>query len=333
MQALRRPRTVGFLVLWALSLLAAPLVGVAQPVRDMPRLGMLLTSRAGEPSPYLEAFRQGLRERGWVEGQNIVLEYRYAERQLERLPALAAELVHLPVDILFANTAQGAWAVRQATQTIPTVFETLGDPVAFGLVESLERPGGNLTGVGGIAPDLYGKHLELLKEVLPGLTRVALLINPTNPNLPAILHEAVRSEQAIGVHVRRLEVHDIQALDTAFATLTDVPVEALIVAPDSLLLSQRHRIVGFASQHRLPVISEIKAFAEAGGLLTYGASLPAQWHRAAYYVDRLLKGARPAELPVERPTTFELVINLKTAQALGLTISPTLLFQADEVIK
>jgi putative ABC transport system substrate-binding protein len=294
---------------------------------------VLLTLRAAEPSPNLEAFRQGLRERGWVEGQNIILEYRFAERQLERLPALAAELVSLPVDVLFATTAQGAQAAKQATTTIPIVFETLGDPVVFGLVDSLERPGGNLTGVGGMAPELHGKHLELLKEVLPGLTHVALLVNPTNPNLPAILHETGRAEQAVGVHVRRLDVRDTQELDEAFAALTAAPVEALIVAPDTLLLSQRHRIVAFANEHRLPIIAEIKAFAEAGGLLTYGASLLAQWRRAAYYVDRLLKGARPDELPVERPTTFELVINLKTAQALGLTISPTLLFQADEVIR
>jgi putative ABC transport system substrate-binding protein len=294
---------------------------------------VLLTLRAAEPSPNLEAFRQGLRERGWVEGQSIVLEYRFAERQLERLPALAAELVSLPVDVLFATTAQGAQAAKQATTTIPIVFETLGDPVVFGLVDSLERPGGNLTGVGGMAPELHGKHLELLKEVLPGLTRVALLVNPTNPNLPAILHETGRAEQVVGVPVRRLDVRDAQGLEAAFAALTAAPVEALIVAPDTLLLSQRHRIVAFANEHRLPVIAEIKAFAEAGGLLTYGASLPAQWRRAAYYVDRLLKGARPDELPVERPTTFELVINLKTAQALGLTISPTLLFQADEVLR
>jgi putative ABC transport system substrate-binding protein len=294
---------------------------------------VLLTLRAAEPSPNLEAFRQGLRERGWVEGQNIILEYRFAERQLERLPALAAELVSLPVDVLFATTAQGARAAQQATTTIPIVFETLGDPVTFGFVDSLERPGRNLTGVGGMGAELHGKHLELLKEVLPGLTLVALLVNPTNPNLLAILHETGRAEQAAGVQVRRLDVRNAQGLDEAFAALTAVPVEALIVAPDTLLLSQRHRIVAFANEHRLPVIAEIKAFAEAGGLLTYGASLLAQWRRAAYYVDRLLKGARPDELPVERPTTFELVINLKTAQALGLTISPTLLFQADEVLR
>jgi putative ABC transport system substrate-binding protein len=324
---------VGLLVFCIFGCFTMPLVAVAQPSPPVPRLGILLTLRATEPSPYFEAFRQGLRELGWVEGENIVLEYRYAERQLTRLPALAAELVRLPVDILFANTAQGARAAQQATTTIPIVFETLGDPVTFGLVKSLQRPEGNLTGVAGMAPELLGKHLELLKEVVPGLTRVALLVNPTNPNLPAILHEIGRAEQVVGVQVRRLEVRDIQALDEAFAALTAVPVEALIVAPDTLLLGQRHQVVAFANAHRLPVISEIKAFAEAGGLLTYGPSLLAQWKRAAYYVDRLLKGAKPAELPVERPTTFEFVINLKTAQAFGVTISPTLLFQADEVIR
>jgi putative ABC transport system substrate-binding protein len=324
---------VGRIIILALGLFCVSLAAEAQPARTVPRLGVLLAGHAAVPALNLEAFRQGLHERGWIEGQNIILEYRYAERQLERLPALAAELVRLPVDILFATTAQGAKAAQQATTTIPIVFETLGDPVVFGLVDSLERLGGNLTGVGGMAPELHGKHLELLKEVLPGLTRVALLVNPTNPNLSAILHETGRAERAVGVHVRRLEVRDVQGLDAAFAALTATPVEALIVAPDTLLLSQRHRIVEFANEHRLPVISEIKAFAEAGGLLTYGASLTAQWQRAAYYVDRLLKGARPDELPVERPTTFELVINLKTAKALGLTISPMLLFQADEVLQ
>jgi putative ABC transport system substrate-binding protein len=266
-----------------------------------------------------------------VEGQNIALEYRYAEGLYERLPDLAAEISRFPVDILFVQSALGAQAAKQVTTTIPIVMETLADPVAFGLVEGLARPGGNLTGVSGFAPELSGKHL-LLKEVVPGLLRVAVLINPTNPNAPSIWQDTERAAQALGVRLQRVEIHESDALEGALATAIRAHAAGLMVVPDPLLHSQRGRIVDFATRHRVPVIAEVKMFAEAGGLMTYGPSRPAQWQRAAYYVDRLLKGAKPADLPVEQPTQFELVINLKTAQALGVTIPPSVLFRADEVL-
>jgi putative ABC transport system substrate-binding protein len=267
-----------------------------------------------------------------VEGQNIALEYRYAEGLYERLPDLAAEISRFPVDILFVQSALGAQAAKQVTTTIPIVMETLADPVAFGLVEGLARPGGNLTGVSGFAPELSGKHLELLKEVVPGLLRVAVLINPTNPNAPSIWQDTERAAQALGVRLQRVEIHESDALEGALATAIRAHAAGLMVVLDPLLHSQRGRIVDFATRHRVPVIAEVKMFAEAGGLMTYGPSRPAQWQRAAYYVDRLLKGAKPADLPVEQPTQFELVINLKTAQALGVTIPPSVLFRADEVL-
>jgi putative ABC transport system substrate-binding protein len=329
-----RLSAVRLIVFCTLGFLAMPFVAVTQPLRNVPRLGMLLPSRAvDEPSPYTEAFRQGLREFGWVEGQNILLEYRHAERQLERFPALAAELVHLPVDVLFASTSQGAQAAKQVTTTIPVVFEGLSDPVAFGLVESLERPGGNLTGVCGFAPEVSGKQLEMLTEIRPGIRQVAVLVNPASPSVSSILQETERAARALGVQLRRVDVRDAEALEGAFTAMTSAPAEAFLVLPDSLLLSQRGRIVEFAAQYRLPVTAEVRAFAEAGGLLTYGTSLLAQWRRAAYYVDRILKGTKPADLPVEQPMKFELVINLKTAQGLGLTIPPALLMLADEVIR
>ena len=328
-----RSSTIGLLVLCTFGLFALPLVAAAQPSRTVPRLGMLLVISAAEPHPGLEAFRQGLRELGWVEGQNIALEYRYAEWRYERLPDLAAELVHVPVDVIFASSAPGAQAAKQATTTLPIVFETLADPVAFGLVEGLARPGGNLTGVSGFAPALSGKCLELLKEVVPSLTRVALLLNPANPNAPSIWQETERAARAVGVELQRVEVREPAALEGALAAVRSAHADGLMVVTDPVLQSQRGRIVAFATRHRLPVVAERKEFAELGGLMTYGVSLPAQWRRAAYYVDRILKGHKPADLPVEQPREFELIINRTTAQLLGLPLPPLLLYQATEVIQ
>jgi putative ABC transport system substrate-binding protein len=320
-------KRIAFIVTLTLTLLAAPFAAEAQ---QMYRVG--LVSIGGDPQwwrPFIEA----MGELGYVEGRNLMVKRAFANGRIEDLPRLVHDLVRSGVDVAVTTATRETAAVKQAAPTLPIVMLLVPDPVASGLVESLARPGGNLTGVAGMAPELHEKRLELLKELLPGLTHVTMLVNPTNPILPSLLHDTTRAERALGVHLHRLDVRDAQTLDEALAALTAIPDEALLVPPDTFLLSQRDRIVAFAAQHRLPVISEIKAFTEAGGLLTYGPSLPAQWRRAAYYVDRLLKGAKPADLPVERPTTFELVINLKTAKAPGLTIPPTLLFQADEVIR
>ena len=316
-----------------LAIVVAPLAAEAQPSRAVPRVGVLRVPDAAGSKPYLEAFRQGLREFDWVEGQNIALVYRYAEGHYERLPALAAELVQLPVDLLVVGSAPAAQAAKQATTTLPIVMETLADPVAFGLVEGLARPDGNLTGVSGFAPALNGKHLELLKEVVPSLSRVAVLLDPTNPNAPSIWQETERAARLLRVQLHRLEVRAPDALEGGLTTVLRGHADGLMVVPDPLLQQQRGRIVDFALRHRIPVIAEMKAFAEAGSLMTYGPSLPEMNRRLAYYVDRILKGAKPGDLPIERPDKFELVLNLKTAQALGLTMPPSILVQADEVIQ
>jgi putative ABC transport system substrate-binding protein len=294
---------------------------------------VLLVAPPADINPHLDAFRQGLRALGWVEGQNIALEYRYAEGHYERLPALVAELVHLPVDIIFANSLPVARAAKQATTTIPIVMESTADPVAAGLVENLARPGGNLTGVAGVAPELVRKQLEMLKEVVPSLSRVAALMNPVNPNAPEMASETARVTRLLGVQLQLLEVREPEALADVFAALTDARAEGLLIAPDPMIFSQRDRIVGFATKHRLPLLTSRKEWAEAGSLMAYSVNQSARWQRAAYYVDRILKGRKPADLPIERPMEFEFVINLKTAQALGLTLPPHLLVLATEVIR
>jgi putative tryptophan/tyrosine transport system substrate-binding protein len=271
--------------------------------------------------------------RGWVEGQNLTIEYRFAQGQYERLPALAAELVRLQVSVIAAFSAPAIRAAKQATTTIPIVFETLSDAVAMEFVPNLARPGGNITGVTGFAPELGGKWLELLREVVPGVSHIAVLTNPTNPNTPSIVSATESAARALGVRLSIVEVHDSSELDNAFATMTSESIAALIVPPESIFFQQRRRIADLASMSRLPTISGMEPFVEAGGLLSYGTTLMDNWRRAAVYVDRILRGATPRDLPVERPTAFELVINLKTAKALGLTIPPTLLFRADKVIQ
>jgi putative ABC transport system substrate-binding protein len=321
-------RTFGLLSILALSLLAAPLTATAQPQSTTPRVG-ILTPAAEASAPSLEAFRQGLRDLGYVEGQTIVLEYRFAAGQNERLPALAAELVQLPVDLLVTHSGPGAQAAKDATATIPIVAATGADYV----VASLARPDGNLTGLTLRTPELGGKRLELLKEALPHVSRIAVIQNATNPTSPAVWREIEAAARVLGLQLQALAVRHPDELDRVFAVMTREGAEALLVPGDALFWYYRTRVVVLATQHRLPAMFDAREFAEAGGLMTYGPSVLDSFRRAATYVDKILKGMKPADLPVEQPTTFELVINLKTAQVLGLTIPPALLFQANEVLR
>ncbi len=314
----------------ALGLVLAPDPSHAQPGAKMPRIGIL--TPVFDPYPPLEAFPQGLRDLGYVEGQSIALEYRFAEGKVERLPALAAELVRLKVDIILAEGDDAVRAVQHASGTIPIVFLTGTDPVGEGFVASLARPGGNTTGVYFNAPELMGKRLELLKAAVPGVIRVAYLWRAA-PNSAPQLHETERAARALGVQLHPVEVREPYPFDEAFATMAEAHADALIMQPSPQFFTRRTQIVDLAVKMRLPGIFEGREFVEAGGLMAYGNSVPAVFYRAATYVDKILKGAKPTDLPVEQPTKYELVINLKTAKALGLTIPPTVLFQADEVIQ
>jgi putative ABC transport system substrate-binding protein len=278
------------------------------------------------PTPLL----QELRALGWVEGQNLAVEPRDAEGHPERLPALAAGLVRLPVDIIVAGGPLEARAAMHATSTIPIVFVSVGNPVGVGLVASLAHPGGNVTGVSSSSADLNGKRLEWLKEAAPQITRVAVL---TDPHVSYLLPELERAAHALGLTLAPVEVHAPNELAQAFAAMQTARADALIVLSAPLFFGQRRRLVTLAGQSRLPATYPFRGYAVAGGLMSYGPNHADLERRAATYVDKILKGAKPGDLPVEQPMTFELVINLKTAQALGLTIPPTLLFQADEIIR
>ncbi len=324
---------VGFVVTLTLSLLVAPLTAEAQQATNVHRIGRLSPGSPTEPNPNLEAFRQGLRELGYVEGQNLIIESRYAEGSEERLPDLAAELVRLKVEVIVAGGSSTIRAAQHATRTIPIVMAVSYDPVGRGLVASLARPGGNTTGVSSLGTELPGKRLELLKETVPQSARVAVLANPAAGGYESVMHNLTGAAQALGLQLRVVELRSAEELDTAFATMTREGVDALIVVSDPALMDGlRGRTVDLAATHRLPAMYGWRELVVAGGLMSYGPSLPDMFQRAASYVDRILKGAKPADLPVAQPTKFELVINLKTAKALGLTVPPSLLFQANEVI-
>jgi putative ABC transport system substrate-binding protein len=282
--------------------------------------------------PHVRAFKDALRELGWTPGQNVRLEVRYSEGSHDRLESLAHELVRLKADVIVANSGPAASAASRATTTIPIVFETLGDPVAAGLVPSLARPGGNLTGLAGISAELSGKRLQLLRELVSGLTRVALLVNPGNVMSPPVVRETEQAARMLGMSVSTAEVRQPADLDRALAGVVRSGAGALFVLPDVMLYSERERILGLVAHHRLPAVYVESGWVPAGGLMSYAPSLTDQYRRAAVYVDRILKGARPADLPVEQPTKFELAINVKTAKALGLTIPQSLLLRADQVI-
>jgi len=314
-----------------------PLAASAQQAR-LPLIGYLGTGALGETpesgGPGPNAFRQGLREHGYVEGQNIAIEYRLAGGKMEQLPGLAAELVRLNVDIIFAVATPAARAARQATASIPIVAPNMGDPVADGLVASLARPGANITGSTFLGPELVPKRLELLKEAIPNASRVALLWHPGaygERTARDMLTQAEAAARSQGLQVQLLEVHSAAEFDRAFATITQA--DALLIFPSVMLFVERGRIAKLAEKSPLPTISVGREFVELGGLISYGPSIYDLIRRAADYVDRILKGAKPADLPVEQPTKFELVINLRTARVLGLTIPPALLARADEVIE
>ncbi len=317
----------------ALALLAAPLAAEAQALAKVPRIGFLSTRSPTDNPHILEAFRQGLRELGYVEGQNIAIEYRWAEGKFQRLPDLAAELVRLKVDVIVTGAPPAPGAAKQATSTIPIVFAVTGDPVAEGLVASVARPGGNITGLASIAPELVGKQLELLKEVVPKVSRVAVLQNPSNHSHPSMLPQAEGAARALGVRLHVLQARTPPEIDAAFAAMRSQRARGVLVLRDSLFNAQRTQIAALAAKSRLPAVYGIREEAEAGGLMAYGASLPHMFRRAATYVDKILKGAKPADLPVEQPTRFELVINLKTARSLGITFPQTILIRADQVIQ
>ena len=323
-----------FLGALAGGLLVAPRAADAQPVGKVHRIGYL-GSGSSTSSPHLPgAFRQGLRELGWLEGQNIVIEYRFADGHLDRLPALAAEIVGLKVDIITASPTPAALAAKNATGTIPIVFTSVPDPVGLGLVASLARPGGNVTGLTySVGFNIFGKDLELLKEVVPRARRVAVLSNPASPSQPLTISEITAAARSLGLPLLLLEARGPDDFEGAFTAMAKERAGALFVVTDPAFVPHRARLVDLTAKNRLPSIFTQREDAEAGALMSYGPSLSDIYRRAATYVDKILRGARPADLPVEQPTKFELVINLKTAKALGLTIPPSLLQRADEVIQ
>ena len=323
---------VGCIVTLILGLLTAPATHAQQPVK-VPRIGLLSSFSPSDTALWHQAFLQGLRDLGWVAGKNIGIEYRYAEGRKDRLPELAADLVRLKVDCIVAAVPPDALAAKNATRAIPIVVASGGDPVAEGLVENLARPGGNITGLSQMVQELGGKRLELLKELVPTLSRVAVLWNPQNPFSTLSWKEIQLPARQLRVELHSLEVQSPDALDNAFEEATKARTGALAIMPDAMFVTHLKRIADLAAQSGLPSIFHLRAFADAGGLMAYGPDRADMFRRAATYVDKILKGAKPADLPVEQPMKFELVINLKTAKALGITLPPSLLVLADEVIQ
>ena len=327
-------KKISLLALCSLLLAPCSSAQAQQPVK-VPRIGFLV---ANSPSVYtarIEAFRQGLRELGYMEGKNIIIEWRSAEGNLDLLPSLAAGLVRLKVDVIVAAGGDPpVRAAKQATQTIPIVMANASDPVGAGLVASLNRPGENITGLSTApGPEIYGKHLELLKETFPRLTRVAILSNPANRFSALALREAETTARAFKVSLQILEARNPDEFETAFAAATKERAGALLVVEDPMFFGERTRLANFAAKSRLPAIYGILEYVEVGGLMAYAAERTDMFRRAATYVDKILKGAKPADLPVEQPTKFELVINLKTAKQIGVTIPQSVLYRADKVIR
>ena len=316
------------------ALLVAPLAPEAQRPSGVRRIGYLESGSAAPGTPHLEAFRKGLRELGWVDGQNIVIEVRDASGTFEKLPALMAELIHVKVELIFASTTPAALAAKHATTTIPIVIGLVADPVGSGLVASLAQPRGNITGWTHQGLDLRAKYLDLLKEAVPKATQIGALMNPANPAHGGTSLETLKAAaKALKVQFLPVWAQEPRDLEKTFATLAEKKVDALAVIPDGMFLTQRDLIVGLATRNRLPTSYGVIEFAEAGGLMAYGVNLPDMFRRGALFVDRILKGAKPADLPVEQPTKLELVINNRTAKTLRLTIPPSLLLRADRVIE
>jgi putative tryptophan/tyrosine transport system substrate-binding protein len=329
-------RLIGLAVILVVGLVLAPLgTAAAQPREKVPRVGYLTAGSHADQGRQrrFEAFRQGLRELGYAEGQNIAIESRWAEGKDDRYPTLAADLVRLKVDVIVAVGGAASKAAQQATSTIPIVMSLVNDPLGSGLVSSLAHPGGNVTGISLMAPDLVGKQLQLLKEMVPKVSRVALLRNPANPASAPQLREAEAAARVLGMQLQTLEARVPQEIDRAFAAMTRERAGALVVLTDSIFTNQRRQIAELAAERRLPAVYGNSEHAEAGGLVAYSANFLDLERRAATYVDKILKGAKPGDLPVEQPTKLELIINLKTARVLGLTLSQSLLLRADHVIE
>jgi len=325
-------RRIGLAIGLALSMLLAPLAAGAQ-AKKTPRIGFLAPPSAEYAKSRVAAFEQALHQLGYVDGKSIIIEYRYADGRFERLPNLATELVRLGVDILVVMGAPAAHAAKNATSVIPIVIGNAADPVGTGLVASLARPGGNITGLSDFNLGVVTKRFELLKEVVPSASRVAVLLNPANPTNPLQLKEIQAVAPALGVTLLPLEARELNDVDRAFAVMRNQQPGALIVFGDQMFGTHQKRLAELALKSRLPAIWAQKENVDAGGLMSYGTNFDDLYRRAAGYVDKILKGAKPADLPVEQPTKFELVINLKTAKALGLTIPQSVMLRADQVIE
>jgi len=323
------------ILIWLLAtvLLATVSIAQAQQPKKIPRIGYLTLGSSSPRSANEEAFRDGLHQLGYIEDQNVHVEYRYAAGEVGRLPELAAELVSLNLNVLVAANTQSLDATRRATKTIPIVFPLTFDPVASGFVASLARPGGNLTGLTTLNQEVAGKRVELLKEVMPRISRVAVLRDPTNSGSLFALQGTEAAANHLGIRLHILEVRSADELEGAIQAATRERAGSLIVIPDNLFVRRKGQIVDLVMKSRLPTMFGESESVEAGGLMYYGANLPDLFRRAATYVDKILKGAKPADLPVEQPTKFEFVINLKTAKQIGLTIPQSVLYQADKVIK
>ena len=323
---------------WSLILIAAVLLSVAvvaeaQQAKKVPRIGFQSASFPSTSLARIEAFRQGLRELGYVEGKSIIIERRYAEGKLDRLSEFAAEWVRLKVDVIVTAAPSSTRAAKEATSTIPIVMAFDSDPVGNGFVASLARPGGNITGLSSLAPEISGKQLELLKEIVPRLSHVAVLRTSTLPGDAHMLKEIELAAGALGVKLQYLDVLSPKDIETAFRAASKGRADAVLTLASPILESHRKQIADLAVKNRLPAIYHVPEFVEAGGLMSYGVSFIDLYRRAATYVDKILKGAKPADLPVEQPTKFEFIINLKAAKQIGLTIPPNVLARADKVIK
>jgi putative ABC transport system substrate-binding protein len=330
MKLTRAALTVGFV----LSFLATPLAAEAQPGGKVPIIGFLEATTPAMGQPIREAFRQALQQHGWVEGRNVIVEYRSAEGRNERFPEMAAEVVRLNVSVIVVSGEPMIIAAKQATSTIPIVMAAVGDPVGRGFVASLARPGGNITGVSNLAVEMTGKWLELLKEAVPQATKVATLRNPANPTHAVFWRQTQDAARALGLQAQPAEATTVEEIDLAFAAMAKERPGGLIVFPDPLFNGNRVRVAGLAERYRLPWIGMFRdSSAAVGALMSYGPSLLDNYRRAAGFVDRILRGAKPADMPVEQARQFELVINLKTARALGLTIPQSLLLRTDEIIQ
>jgi ABC-type uncharacterized transport system substrate-binding protein len=319
-------------ILIAVVLVAVGAIAKAQELTKVPRIAFLLGTSPG-PDPRVEGFRQGLRDLGYVEGKNIAIEWRYAEGIEDLVPKLAAELVQLNVEIIVTDGTNVTRAARNATKTIPIVMASDADPVGNGFVASLARPGGNVTGLVNLLAGLSGKRLELLKEAIPGISRAGIVWNPENPSSVSGFKETQEAAQALAMQLQSLEVRGVDDFVGAFQAASKGRARALTVVSDSLIFSNRRWLLDLAAKHRLPTMHTQSLWVEAGALMSYGTHFPDLWRRATVYVDKILKGAKPANLPVEQPMKFEFVINLKTAKQIGLTIPQSVLYRADKVIK